>query len=191
VHRGAAAWLLSLPVAVAGCLAAHSLAYRVVEPDAHERAHLLASSGHAYLDELRFLAAAGLALVLAGFVRQAAVAARGFQPTGPPRLVALVPPLAFVVQEHLERLLHDGTFPLDALAQPSFLVGLALQLPFAFAAVAVAALLTRAARTLGWLLAHPPRPRPAAAAEIVSSRPPASLPHVGARGRAPPLLARP
>jgi hypothetical protein len=191
VHRGAAAWLLSLPLALAGCLTAHGLAYRIVEPDAHERAHLLASSGHGYLADLRLLAAVGVALVLAGFVRQAALAARGIEVGGPPWAVALVPPLAFLVQEHLERMLHDGAFPLDALAQPSFLVGLALQVPFALLALAVAALLTRTAVALGRLLAHPPRVCAFVTAGSVPHAPPAAPPLLAARGRAPPLLARP
>jgi hypothetical protein len=191
VHRGAAAWLLSLPLALAGCLTAHGLAYRIVEPDAHQRAHLLASSGHGYLAELRFLAAAGIALVLAGFVRQAALAARGIELGGPPRVVALVPPLAFLVQEHLERLLHDGTFPLEALLQPTFLVGLALQLPFALLAVALATLLTRTAVALGRLLAHPPRAGALVTVDAIPRVLPASTPRLAARGRAPPFLARP
>ena len=191
MRPGAAVWLLSLPVALAGCLAAHSLAYRIVEPDAHERAHMLASSGHDYLDALRYLAAVGLALVLAGFVRQAVLAARGLEPAGPPRLVVLVPPLAFVLQEHLERLVHEGAFPPDALVQPSFLIGLALQLPFALLALAVAALLARGATALGLAFARPPRLRARALADAPSARPPDSLRPATARGRAPPLLAQP
>jgi hypothetical protein len=191
MRRGVAAWLVSLPIALAGCLAAHSLAYRLVEPDAHERAHLLASSGHGYLGHWRLLLAAAVALVLVGFVRQASTAARGLEPGGPPRLVALVPPLAFVLQEHLERAFHEGVLPLEGLTQPSFVAGLALQLPFALLAVALAALLTRGARAIGRLLARAPLRRPHRPAHGVAPRIPASTRRVAARGRAPPLLARP
>lgn len=192
MRRGATPWLLSIPLALAGCVAAHALAYRIVEPDAHERTHLLAASGHGYLGELRLLAAVGLALVLAGFLRQAVLAARGLEPSGPSRLVALVPPLAFALQEYVERLFHDGAFPVEAFAQPTFLVGLALQLPFALLALAAAALLTRTARVLGRLLARPPRltARPASRS-VASTSPPRTTLRTPARGRAPPLLARP
>ena len=186
----AAAWLLSLPVALAGSAAAHGLAYHLVEPDAHERAHLLAASGHGYLGQLRVLAAAAVALVLAGFVRQAALAARGREAPGPPLVVALVPPLAFVLQEHLERALHDGAFPAGALFEPTLLVGLALQLPFALLALAVARLLVRAAAALGRLLAAPPRvrARPRQRPPSASPVPPAALPFTAA-ARAPPAPA--
>jgi hypothetical protein len=191
VRRGPAAWLLSVPVALAGCLAAHALAYRLAEPDAHERAHLLAASGHGYLERLPLLVAAAFALVLVGFVRQTVLAARGLEPGGPSRLVAFVPPLAFLLQEHLERLLHDGAFPLEALTQPSFLVGLALQLPFALLAYAAAALLARGASALGRLLAGRPPVRVGSTPRAVSSRPSPPAPRLVARVRGPPASARP
>jgi hypothetical protein len=192
VRGRAAAWLLSLPVALAGSAAAHALAYHLVEPNDHERAHLLAASGHGYLGQLRVLAAAAVALVLAGFVRQAALAARGREAAGPPFVVALVPPLAFLLQEHLERALHGGSFPVGVLLEPTFLVGLALQLPFALLALAVARLLVRTAVALGRLLATPPRllARP-------RLRPPSGSPvpiaarSFAAAARAPPVPARP
>lgn len=188
----AAAWFLSLPVALAGSAAAHALAYRVVEPDAHERAHLLAASGHGYLGQLRLLAAAAVALALAGFVRQAALAARGHEAAGPPYVVALVPPLAFVLQEHLERALHDGFFPASALLQPTFLVGLALQLPFALLALAVARLLARTAAALGRLLAAPQRLRTHSPPRRPSASPvPPAARSLAAAPRAPPAPARP
>jgi hypothetical protein len=191
VRRGVAAWLLSVPVALAGCLAAHSLAYRLVEPDAHERAHLLAASGHGYLEHLPLLVAAALALVLVGFVRLTVLAARGLESTGPSRLVAFVPPLAFVLQEHLERVLHQGAFPLEALTQPSFLVGLALQLPFALLAYASATLLVRGATALGRLLAGRPPVRARSTPRAISSPLSPSAPRLVARVRGPPALARP
>lgn len=180
-----------MPVALAGGLTAHALAYRIVAPGAHERSHLLASSGHGYMSELRLLAAAGLAFVLVGFLWQAGLAARGLEPSGPSRLVGLVPPLAFVLQEHLERLVHEGAFPVAAFTQPTFLIGLVLQLPFALLAFAAAALLARAARVLGRLLVRPPRLRVPAARTAASFPPPRSALRIAARGRAPPALARP
>jgi hypothetical protein len=73
----------------------------------------------------------------------------------PARLLFLVPPLAFALQEHLERLVHDGSFPLAAAIEPTFLVGLALQLPFALAAYAVAAALLEVADRVSDLLRAP------------------------------------
>jgi hypothetical protein len=192
VRRGATPWLLSVPLALAGCLAAHELTYRIVEPDAHQRTHLLAASGHGYLGQLRLLLAVGLALVLATFVRQALLAARGLEPRGPSRLVALVPPLAFALQEYGERLFHDGAFPVETFTEPTFVVGLALQLPFALVALAAAALLTRTARALGRLLARPPlAPARAVLRSLASTSRPRPAHRAPARGRAPPLLARP
>jgi hypothetical protein len=63
-------------------------------------------------------------------------------------------PAIFVCQEHFERLLHDGVFPWGAVADRTFVVGLALQLPFAAVAYVLARLLLRAVRSLGGLLAN-------------------------------------
>jgi hypothetical protein len=43
------AWLIAVPLAVIGTLAGHAAGYRAAVPNAHERAHLLASTGHGYL----------------------------------------------------------------------------------------------------------------------------------------------
>jgi hypothetical protein len=68
-----------------------------------------------------------------------------------------VPPLAFTLQEHAERLAQ----PALVVAEPTFLVGLALQLPFAALAWLLARAILRAADVLGAFLAErPPRPRP-------------------------------
>jgi hypothetical protein len=45
--RRQASWMLSLGLAVAGSRVAHALTYRIVAPDTHERAYLLADTGHA------------------------------------------------------------------------------------------------------------------------------------------------
>ena len=61
---------------------------------------------------------------------------------------AALPPLAFALQEHLERLIHDGTVVGVAL-QPTFMIGLLLQLPFAVAAYLLAKLLLQVADRVG------------------------------------------
>ena len=106
-----------------------------------------------------------------------------------------MPPLAFVVQEHLERFLYSGDVPWTTALEPSFLLGLALQLPFALAALLVAWLLDSVAHALGRALAESP---PSVLFPIFVPDPVriTEAPRVAglARGygeRAPPFLRRP
>lgn len=150
-------WLLALPLEAAGSLLAHSLAYTLVEPGAAERARLLRSTGHGYLAAAPVLLAGCAALVTAALVAYALRGRRGAASPLPAWPLALVPLAGFALQEQLERLASGA--PLDAF-QPTFLVGLALQLPFALAAVLLARRLARAAESVGRTLAlAPPRPR--------------------------------
>ena len=68
---------------------------------------------------------------------------------------AVLAPAIFVGQEHFERLTHEGTFPTSVLVEKTFVLGLALQLPFALVAYALARLLLRATRAVARLLASP------------------------------------
>ena len=139
--RRSAPWIIAVPLAVASWLGAHCLAYWLAAPGAEEHMGLHADHGHAWLGYTPSLAIWGVALVVAGLVLCVGEGLRGGRPSGPPvRLFALLPPGGFVVQEHLERLIGTGSVPTDLMAEPTFLVGLALQLPFALAAL----LLTRA-----------------------------------------------
>ena len=70
-----------------------------------------------------------------------------------------LPLIAFAVQEHLERLLHSGHLPLAAVLEPTFVVGLALQVPFGLAALALARIIFACADELADSLPPPPRPR--------------------------------
>src|SRR5207245_11087461 len=78
--RARVAWSLALPIVVVGELAGRSLAYLIVAPDAHQRALLLARTGHRYLEYLDpfvgiCLAACAVAVArtaLAGFRRAVA-----------------------------------------------------------------------------------------------------------------------
>lgn len=155
-------WLVTLPLAVAGSQVAHALAYRAVDPDPAERAHALSASGHAYLSYLPLLLAVGTVLVLLALASEirhivAAPGRQGLRP-GAWSFAGLAPAI-FVFQEHFERLVHTGGFPWDAALAPSFVVGLALQLPLALAAYLLARFLLRAARSLGRLLAGRSQPR--------------------------------
>jgi hypothetical protein len=116
VTRSLRPWLLILPLTALGTLAAHELAYRL-----NGRA---GDDLHGYLSHLPGICLLLLVLGLLGasFVeRDSRLAAWPFP------AVAL---LAYVGQEHAERLAHDGTLPFLA-AEPVFLAGLLLQLPLA------------------------------------------------------------
>jgi hypothetical protein len=183
-HRSA--WLLSLGVAAAGALAAHGTAYRIAEPHDERREHLLEQTGHGYVDPA-LAASLCAALVIVGFAgRMLAGAHRGDRP--PLWLFALAPPVGFTLQEHAERMLHDGTFLVSL--GPAFFVGLLLQLPFALVALFAARALLAAAGALARRLGSPPRLKPAHHARFAlagASSLPCAPPLVGARGqRAPP-----
>ena len=132
-------WMLSLPLAAAGWIGAHSVAYALVVPDPDHRAELLSDSGHGYLGAAPLILACAITLIVAGLALAILDGLRGGPrarvPVWP---VALVPPLGFAVQEHLERLIELNAFPSGAALEPTFLVGMALQLPFAVAGVTLA-----------------------------------------------------
>jgi hypothetical protein len=170
--RRTAAWVISLPLAVASWLGAHCLAYWLVSPGADQHMGMHAEHGHAWLGYTPALAIWGLALVVAGLVLCVGQGMRGDRPAGPPVLLfALLPPLAFAIQEHAERLAGSGSIPLDLVVEPTFLVGLALQLPFAVAAL----LLTRALYALGLGLGRA-LPRRLALGRALRHGPPVLLP---------------
>jgi hypothetical protein len=148
----------SLALAVAGSQAAHAFVYRLAAPDPRERGDLLAATGHAYLEHAPLAVAVVsvlLVLALLSEVRGARVGA----PAARPRawIFATVAPAVFVCQEHLERLLRDGSFPWGAGLERTFLLGLVLQAPFALAAFLLARALLRVAGLLGSLLGERPR----------------------------------
>jgi hypothetical protein len=142
-----AVWMISFPLVGASWLGAHCLAYWLVSPGAEQQMGMHAEHGHAWLGYTPAVAVWGLAFVVAGLVLCVSAGLRGRQPTRPPvRLFALLPPAGFAVQEHAERLIASGSIPHDLVVEPTFILGLALQLPFALAAL----LLTRALYALGF-----------------------------------------
>ena len=168
--RRGLAWLFALPLMLAGSQAAHVLAYRWVYPSTDVRVHALFVTGHGYLDRLPFVLAAGAAVALVALAFAAADAARGRHVERlPASAFALLPPVAFVVQEVLERSIHTGTFVWQAVEAPTFIPGLLLQVPFALVAYVVARLLLGAAESAGRALAANP---PCAAFAIALQRPP-------------------
>jgi len=194
--RRGLAWLVAVPVMLAGSELAHSLAFRIAYPEVPVRMRALLATGHGY-DRWLPLAFGCLAAVAAlSLVVTAADASRGRTARGLPAWAfALLPPLAFTVQEHLELLLHTGAFPWHEVARPTFLPGLALQLPFALLAYLAARLLLRTAERVGRAVGRvtPPRPRLVAAAFPAPASSP-RLPRLplisrGLAKRGPPLLA--
>ena len=160
IARSRLAWPLAAPLLAAGLLAGHDLSYRLVTLDAATRAHFLERTGHGYLAFAPLAAALAAALLSVALVWRAARSLRGLPAaTAPAWLFAALPPIAFTLQEHLERLVHDGAVPLDLPRQPVFLLGLALQLPFALAAVVVARTLESVAGSAARALGRPPLPR--------------------------------
>jgi hypothetical protein len=144
-----AAWGIAVPLAIASWLGAHCVGYALVSPGAEESMGMHAEHGHAWLGYTPALAVWGLAVLVAGFVLCVGEGLRGRRRGRPPVLLfGLLPPVGFAAQEHLERLISTGSVPHDLVLEPTFLLGLALQLPFALAAL----LLTRALYTIGFSL---------------------------------------
>lgn len=143
----------------AGLIAGHLLAYRLAYSDTHARADALARSGHAYFGLVPLALWVSLGVLLAGLALQTAAGFRGEsrRPLSSP-LIVLLPPIAFVTQEFVERILHTGQVPWTVVVQPAFLLGLAFQLPFALAALLIAWALDSAARAIGRALRELPQP---------------------------------
>ena len=118
------AWVLVTPVAAAGVLGAHALAYALTGTDP--------GSMHAYLSHAPQVVGVLATLGLVGLAFQQRSVGRSHA-----WAFALLAPLGFACQEHVERLAHTGEVP-QLLTTPSFLVGLVLQVPVAILCVAVA-----------------------------------------------------
>jgi len=191
------AWLLIFALTVAGWLSAHEVAYRLVIAHPHERSATLAETGHAYV---AYSSLAAVLCVLFALLGTAGLVVRPISRPPPSRrllmLFALAPPLGFALQEHLERVLATGDLPFHAALEPTFLVGLLLQVPFALAAIVVARALFAFARGLARALGSVRRPT-LASVEISSApiaeahRPRLSALAWGYGERGPPLRARP
>jgi hypothetical protein len=152
-RRRVAAWLVAIPLILAGSQVAHVLAYRLVYPVARIRLHELMLTGHGYLGLWPLLLGLGAGLELAVLVSVAVGCCRHrrYEPA-PPWAFALMPPLTFLLQEFLERWLAGSSFPWWMVLQPTFRLGLVLQVPFGLLAYLVARLLLRAADRVGTAL---------------------------------------
>jgi hypothetical protein len=185
-------WAVAVPLVLAGSSLAHAVAYRVAFPSSAARSADLEASGHGYLDQLPLALALLFGLLLVGLVANVRDILRGSRREGAPAwLFATLPPLVFTLQEHLERYVHTGQFPVDAVVEPSFAIGLGLQLPFALLALLVARLLVRVTQVVAQRLAGrlplrlaTPRSTPAPR-DVLVARMPVLASGRGSRG--PPL----
>jgi hypothetical protein len=137
-------WLLTLPILLLGETGAHALAARLFDPD---------EPRHRLLD-LAAMAGALAALSLAALAWRAATSARSHSHPLPSWRLAAVPPLAFLVQEHLENFVSDGHAGWLTAADPAVLAGVGLQLAVGAAVLWLARSLLRAADQLGWSLSR-------------------------------------
>jgi hypothetical protein len=179
--------------AVAGVVAAHTVADVLVLPDPHARAEHLQATGHGYWPVAVYLAVALGALALAWTVARGAGTLRTAGPeVARFRLLATRQLLVFAVVEASERLVA-GVPVTDLWREPAFVVGLAVQVVVA----AGLALLLRRAEGLGARVAAAMRPSGAAARprprwSPASCGSPPRQPLLGpARSRAPPIAAAP
>jgi hypothetical protein len=135
MFRRRVALLASLPLVGGGLLAAHEVAYRLVlDAGAHRHTHDYLTRAPLALAVLLGISLAALAVVL----RESEAHVRA-----PAWMFALAPPFAYVAQEHLERALQ-GEPTASTVLEPTFAVGLVLQLPFALLAYLAARILFRA-----------------------------------------------
>lgn len=162
--RVGVAWLVSVPLMVVGSEVAHVLAYRWVYPSAQVRLRELIATGHSYMSYAPLVLGVIGAVELAALVFAVAGGVRGHRHRSPsPWVFALLPPLGFTLQEFIERFLVGSRFPWWMVLQPTFRIGLALQLPFALIAFVLARLLLRTAEEVVRVLrgtAGAPRSRP-------------------------------
>ena len=173
VRRRLLAWILVTPVAAAGVLATHALAYRIT--GTHP------GPVHEYLAHVPQVVFVLASLALVGLACQERSLSR-FSAWW----VAPLAPLGFATQEHVERLVHTGQLPF-LLMSPTFVLGLALQVPVALVCVLVVQ------RVLGTLPAVRRRPPPLpGSAWLPLTESPRLLPRAAYRpratGRAPPRL---
>jgi hypothetical protein len=160
-----------MSVCVAGWLIAHALAYRLLASGDGGTGALVERTGHGHLAFSPYLIAASATVILLA-VGAAVVAGttRRTRPAVPLPYVVVLPLLDFVSHTALESV-HSGHVVSTAAAlEPVFLVGLALQVPLALAALLLARVALAWAEGLGRGLTPRWRPRPLALASPAPPR---------------------
>jgi hypothetical protein len=168
--RSRTALLLTLPLSAMGMLLAHQLTWEVAG-HGHE-----SEVSHQYLRYPAVFVALAAAVLAVASTRSLVHSMGGSVAAAPSAVTfAVMPIVGFVFQEHLEHLVASRELELDFFLSPPFVIGLALQLPFALAALLVARLILRVIRTAVAVLreaaprcfafVHGSRPLPRAALE--------------------------
>jgi hypothetical protein len=183
--RRLAPWTIAAVLCAAGSLAAHTVGYWLEPVEG-------VSPAHAWLAFVPALAFGSVVALIASLAVETHQIVRTRPGDRVPSWVFFVlPPAAFLVQEHLERAIATAELPLDTLAQPAVLAGLALQLPFGVAALVLARILQCATVAVARRLAR--RTRPHAALRQVHLARPARRPRRvvlrATSGRGPPAFA--
>lgn len=138
------AWFVTLPIAIIGCQSAHAVTNMLLGTPERARGELLLGHGPG-AGLAPPLACIALTVVAAGLAGRAA-GSWSTQHAASARLpFAVVAPMLFIVQEHVETVLHTGAAPIGTMIEPTFLPGLLLQIPFAIAGYAIARALIRLA----------------------------------------------
>jgi len=142
--------LVSLPVVAGGWLSAHWLAYVLVAPHADDRSRLLAETGHHHAGAAPVFVACGITLLCVGL---GLIVHQALSGASRPRVrkwpIALAAPAGFALQEHLERLIEFGASPVTAALEPTFIVGMVLQVPVAITAFVLVGALVAAGHAWG------------------------------------------
>jgi hypothetical protein len=139
VNRRGLAWLLSVSLAAAGSLAAHTLGYLLHAGEG--RGHLETGTEGAG-PHVPLLAGLLAAVLLTSLAHRVWSMLRRRPPRAlPPGWFVVVPPLGWALQEAAERRLGVESFPFDAAREPAFVKGLAVQLLFGALAFLAARLL--------------------------------------------------
>jgi hypothetical protein len=130
-------WILSMPLMVAGSVAAHSLGSALVASrvsataDRDGGVEVARRLDHGFVTSLPLFAGMVIALVLVVLGPRIHRRLRGdARPGASPASFLLLPPLAYTLQEVAERLLHAESFPFNPAHEPAFLLALVLQVPF-------------------------------------------------------------
>jgi hypothetical protein len=129
-------WLVGLPLLITGSEVAHTVLNRFAPPG-YKGAELFERSG--FGSSLVPLLVSLVAAVVIGGLAIEATSGRSCRLSR--GLFAALPLLVFTIQEHVEYTLGHGHPSWTLVLQRSFAIGLALQLPFAFAAYVAARLL--------------------------------------------------
>jgi hypothetical protein len=184
-------WFLTLPALFVAETAGHTLVAQVI--DSHDARHRLLSN---VLEDYALPFVPAVALLAAAILGRRVLAsfrAEGPQPLPSWRLAAL-PAFGFLFQEYAEHLVHDGWFAALTAAEPTVLIGVALELALGLPAIWLVRTLLRAAEQLGYTLARR-APRWARRTQRLRVRPfhapEPRLPVLASQqaGRAPPAVA--